>query len=508
MGRVRQAKKNVFFGYVSNFIILITGFIQRTVFIYVLGETLLSVNGLYTDVLTMLSVAELGIGTAMNFALYKPVASGDKEKIKSFMKLYRKAYLFIGLIIAVAGIALSPFLKYIVKNPGIITVKELTIYYFIFLFNTVSSYFVSYKYSLANAEQKNYIQTNIQTVTKIITVMVQVVILLVMRNFLAFLITQAVIELIQKIFVSAYFNKLYPYLTEKEVKPLEKEEKDMVWTKVRALVLHRVGDMARLQTDSIIISSVIDTNLVGRVGNYNYIITYAANFINVVFTSLISGLGNLVATESVKKQHDIFKVYRFFGCWMFGFATVGCWYMLDPFVGNIWLSSKWQVSMVVIGLILTDFYFKGERSILQNYKVASGIFEQDKWLPIVQGVVNLIISIVLAYKIGLAGVYIGTVISGLIGNIVKPIVIYKVSFDMSAREYFLDSAKYLGVILGIMAVLYPINYYMLAEFSILKFVLMVLIVTAVFNLTFLLVFGRTAEFRYVSDMVKRKIKKK
>lgn len=507
MGRVQQAKKNVFFGYVGNLIILVMGFIQRTVFIYVLGETLLSVNGLYTDILTMLSVAELGIGTAMNFALYKPVATGDKEKIKSFMRLYKKAYLFIGLAIAVAGIALSPFLKYLVKDPGIVTLRELTIYYFIFLFNTVSSYFVTYKYSLANAEQKNYIQTNIQTITKIVTVIVQVIVLLAFKNFLLFLISQAVVELLQKIFVSCYFNKLYPYLRDKEVAPLEPEERSIVWTKVRALVLHRVGDMARLQTDSIIISSVIDTNLVGRVGNYNYILTYAANFINVIFTSLISGLGNLVATESTAKQHDIFKVYRFFGCWMFGFATVGCWFLLDPFIGGIWLNSEWQVSFLVIGLILTDFYFKGERSILQNYKVASGIFEQDKWLPIVQGLVNLVISIVLAYRIGLAGVYIGTVISGLIGNIVKPIVIYRASFNLGAKEYFIDSSKYLAVILGIMGVLYPIKRFLLGEFTILGFILLIIAVTVIYNGAFLLFFGRTAEYRYVSDMIKRRIKR-
>ena len=221
MGRVRQAGKNIFFGYISNFIILCMGFLQRTVFIGVLGETLLGVNGLYTDILSMLSLAELGIGSAMNYSLYKPVANGDQEQIKSYMGLYRKAYLAIAGVITVIGLALSPFLPYLIKDSGGIAVRELTIYYLIFLFNTVSTYFVAYKYSLSNAQQRNYIQTNIATVTKIVTVFVQIIVLLLTKNFLLYLLMQAAVELLQKIFVSIYFNRFYPYLRDRHVQKLE-----------------------------------------------------------------------------------------------------------------------------------------------------------------------------------------------------------------------------------------------------------------------------------------------
>lgn len=318
MGRVKQAEKNIFFGYVSNFIILILGFWQRDIFISVLGKTLLGVNTLYADILSMLSLAELGIGTALNFSLYKPVANNDLEKIKSYMKLYRKAYLAIAGVISVIGLAITPFLPYLigVEERGSVSVRDLTIYYLIFLFNTVSTYFVAYKYSLVNAQQKNYIQTNITTITKIITVVVQIVILLTTKNFLFYLLTQAVIELLQKIAVSIYFDHLYPYLRDKNVRKLTKEETDIVVTKSKALMFHKIGDVARLQTDSIIITYFIDVGSVGFVGNYNYIITYGANFINLIFNSVISGFGNLVATESKEKQYYIFRVYRFLpvGC--------------------------------------------------------------------------------------------------------------------------------------------------------------------------------------------------
>ena len=296
MGRVQKAAKNIFFGYISNFMILILGFWQRDVFIRVLGETLLGVNTLYADILSVLSLAELGVGTALNYSLYKPVAGRDYEKIKSYMRLYKKAYLTIAGVIAVIGLAVTPFLPLLIKpeSRSGIAVRELVIYYLIFLFNTVSTYFVAYKYSLVNAEQKDYIQTNITTITKIVTVCIQIVVLHVTKSFLLYLLTHAVIELLQKIIVSVYLNRLYPYLKERNVEKLTKAETDVVVTKSKALMFHKIGDVARLQTDSIIITYFIDVASVGFVGNYNYVITYGANFINLIFNSVISDRKSVV----------------------------------------------------------------------------------------------------------------------------------------------------------------------------------------------------------------------
>ncbi|MBQ7425553.1 MAG: polysaccharide biosynthesis protein, partial [Lachnospiraceae bacterium] len=254
MSRVKSATRNIAFGYVGQVATALMSFVLRTVFIMHLNEQLLGVNSLYTNILSILNMAELGIGTALNFSLYGPVARNEKEKIKSYMQLYKKAYYYIALVVAILGLALSPFLKYLTKNPGNITTRDLTLYYFIFLFNTVSSYFVAYKYSLVNAEQKNYIQTNINTITKIITVLIQIVMIVVFENFYLFLLSDAAVQLIQKIFVSRFLDRMYPYLREKNVEKLSKAESDAVWKKTKALVFHKIGDVARLQTDALIIS--------------------------------------------------------------------------------------------------------------------------------------------------------------------------------------------------------------------------------------------------------------
>lgn len=508
MGRVKQAGKNIFFGYISNFTILIMGLLQRTVFIMVLDRTLLGVNSLYTDILSMLSLAELGIGSALNYSLYKPVARGDQEKIKSYMRLYKKAYLAIAGVIAVIGLALAPFLPHLLKDSGGIAVKDLTVYYLIFLFNTVSTYFVAYKYSLANAQQRNYIQTNIATITKIVTVFAQILILLLTRNFLLYLLTQAGVELLQKIFVSVYFNRLYPYLRERDVKKLEPEEKDIVVTKTKALMFHKIGDVARLSTDSIIITYFMNVVWVGIVGNYTLIITYAANFISVIFNSVISGFGNLVATESREKQYAMFKVYRFFACWLYGFAAVGFWLLLTPLVTGLWLDETWKLGQTVLTLILIDLYFKGGRVVLVNFKIAAGVFEQDKYLSLIQGVVNLVLSIAGIRYIGLPGVYVGTVVSGVMANLIQPVIVYRDCFGRSAWTYFKDALKYIAVIVGVVLVMIPVKGLLMRRVDPFTFAGMVVVVTVAYNLAFFFFFRKTEEFGYLWTLLRQRIRKK
>lgn len=506
MGRVKSAARNIAFGYAGNITTQLLGFVLRTIFIEHLGDTLNGVNDLYTGILSVLSMAELGVGTALNFSLYGPVARKDFEKIKSYMLLYKKAYRIIGLAIGVIGLAISPFLPYLVKQPEGVGVRDLTLYYFIFLFNTVSSYFVAYKYSLVNAEQNNYIQTNIITITKMVTVSLQIVIIIFTGNFYLYLLTAAFVELMQKIFVSRYLNRRYPYLSDKDVKSLSKEETGEIVNKTKALVFHKVGDVARLQTDSMIISAFINVTLVGYVGNYNMILTSVANFVNIIFNSVLSGFGNLIATESREKQYRIFKVYRFFACWIYGFSTVGFFLLLTPFI-VIWQGKEKVLAGSVVACILIDYYFKGDRIVLSNFKTAAGVFEQDKYLALIQGVVNLFISIVLVQKIGLVGIYIGTIVSGLIANFTKPFIIYKVCFDKKAGAYFMDSFKYLIVLAVILSILTALKGVIMQTVTIGSFAVMLVMCCVVFNALFLLVFGRTEEFGYIWGILREKCKK-
>ena len=506
MGRVQSAAKNIAFGQIGNLITQILGFILRTVFIAHLGDTLNGINALYTSILSVLSMAELGIGTALNYSLYKPVANKDYEKIKSYMLLYKQAYRVIGIVIAVIGLIISPFLPYLVKQPEGVSVRDLTLYYFIFLFNTVSSYFVAYKYSLVNAEQKNYIQTNVITITKMITISLQILVILTTGNFYFYLLTAAAVELIQKLFVSYYLNKRYPYLKDKNVTKLSKEETGEIVSKTKALVFHKVGDVARLQTDSMIISGFINVTLSGFVDNYNMVMNSVANVVNIMFNSVLSSFGNLIATESKEKQYRIFKVYLFAACWIYGFAAIGFSMLLTPLI-SLWLGEEKTLAFVVVICILIDFYFKGERIVLSNFKTAAGVFEQDKYLALIQGAVNLVISIVLVQEIGLVGVYIGTIISGLIANMTKPVIIYRVILKKDVKEYFTDSLKYIVVLVVVFGLLSAVKKMVMPQVTILTFAVMFVIICVFFNLVFFALFGRSEEFRYLWGLVSKKLKR-
>lgn len=505
MSRVKSATRNIAFGYVGQIATALMSFVLRTVFIMHLNEDLLGINSTYGNILSLLNMAELGIGTALNFSLYGPVARGEKEKIKSYMQLYRKAYFIIACVVAAVGLLLTPFLQYFkLRSPENTTVRELTVYYLIFLFNTVSSYFVAYKYSLINAEQKNYIQTNIITITKVIVVFLQIIVVIVTRNFLLYLLTDAVVQLIQKVFVSKFLDKMYPYLKEKDVQKLSKEESDEVWKKTRALVFHKVGDVARLQTDALIISTFVEVAMAGVVDNYNMVISTVSNFVNIIFNSVISSFGNLIATESRQKQFSMFKVYRFFASWIYGFSCVGFMVLLTPLI-RLWLGDHWILTSAAVYCILIDYYFKGDRIVLSNYKTAAGVFEPDKYLALIQGAVNLVISIVLVQTpLGITGIYIGTIVSGLIANFTKPVIIYKECFDMKAGSYFADTLKYLASLVFVLVVSQLISVKVLANLNILTFILMAVIITVLFNGVYFILYGRSEEFKYLTGKVKDK----
>lgn len=442
----------------------------------------------------------------MNYSLYKPVADSDREKIKSLMYLYKQAYRWIAFVVAGIGIALIPFLRYIIKEPGSISSNELIIYYLIFLFNTVSTYFISYKFSLVNAEQKNYIQTNIQTITASIITIVQIATLIIFKSFLLYLLIAAILELIQKVITNNYLNKKYPYLVGKDVEHLSREEIAPIKRNIKALVLHKIGDISALQTDNILISTFINVSTVGIISNYILIISSVSRFIDIMFNSIISGFGNLIATEGISKQYFLFKVYRFAGFWFYGFASIAFIILINPFV-ELWIGQEMLISKLVIYLIIFDYYSKGHRIVVNNFKVAAGVFEEDKYLALIRGIVNLIISIIMVKRIGIAGIYIGTVISGLIPSLIRPMIIYSKIFKLSVKGYFKDSVIYLAILLIPLTILEFIKRSVFEQTTGMNFIVMTILVALIPNLIFTIVFYKRSEFKYLINIIHGKIRR-
>jgi len=498
MSRIKQTLKNVAFGIVGNLVTLALSFFLRTVFIYMLGTTYLGVNSLFTSVLSILSFSELGICVAMNYSLYKPVADNDRHKIKLLMSFYKKAYRVVALIITLMGLGIYPFLGVLTRTD--LGDHNISIYYFIFLFNTVSTYFVSYKFSLVNVEQKSYIYTNINTIASAMITVAQIIVLCVYKNFLAYLLTNSLLGLLQKIYINHYLNRLYPYLKEESNEKLPKEDLGLIKKNVGALVWHKIGEMSVYQTDNIIISAFVNITTVGIISNYNLIMSSVTRMINIVLDAAIPSFGNLMTAASVEKKYELFKVYRFIAFWLYGFSALAFYFLLTPFV-TLWIGIDNTISEVVVFLIVLNYYMVGHRVCINNIKIAGGIFSEDKYVSLMQAVVNLVVSILFVKLIGLPGVYIGTITQGTLSTIIRPIIVYKKAFNISSIEYFKDSIRYVVPLIISAAILFYVKKQILTVLNFGNFFILVSFVAVIPN-TIILIFNyKRKEFKYLVKII-------
>lgn len=503
--RTHFTVKNAIFGYIGSALSLVLGFVSRYLFVRNLDIAYLGVSGLFANVLGVLSFAELGFGTAINFGLYKPVAQKDSKKIKSLMQLYKKVYLSISIIVLTIGICVTPFLEMIINDPGNVgSLRDIRIYYLIFLLNTVLSYVVSYKYSLANAEQRTYIQTNIETITTLLTTVIQICSIIIFHSYMVYLVSGLVVNLLVKICTNYYLNKRYPILIEKGKEKIDEEEMSRIKKNVKGLIFHRFGEVSVYQTDNIIISAFISLEIVGKISNYTMIIDGISKFTNATFNSFIASLGNLIATEDEKKQYRIFCEYKFIGFWIYGFCSIMLYIFLSPFLEWVF-GGNFLIDEFSVTLICLDFYLRGQRICINNIKTAGGVFYQDRYVAFLQAILNLVLSIVFANWIGLAGVYLGTVLQGAVANIIKPYYVYRDMFHMKVNAYYKLSTSYFLMYILTALICRAVKGYLLVQSTLLSLMIIGVLCIILINVFFLLFGFRREEFRSVIRKVKYKL---
>jgi len=454
--RTQKAARNFMFSTIGNIIGYIAAFIIQTLFIHYLGLEYNGVKGLFSNILGTLSLAELGISSAVTFSLFEPLAKDDIKKIQAIINFYRKAYRVVALVVLSIGLCLVPFLRFMVHDTD--GISHLTLIYLLYLADSVLSYLIIYKSTLLEADQKSYLFTNIYTVGNLVSLIVQAFIIVVYKNFILFLIAQIIIGLLSKIAVNIYTGRMYPYLKSGYKEELDLEERKTITTKIKALLIHKVGDVAINQTDNIIMSSMINLTAVGLCGNFTMIIRIISTMVTSFFVSAAPGLGNIVATESPEVKHDVFKKYDFLGFVFYGWTTIFLYFLLIPFV-TVWIGSDKLIDGLTLLLLCVNYYFTGQRISLANMKTASGIFEQGAWLSIIESVINIFVSVIGVKLIGLPGIFLGTLISSMIQNFCQPYILYKYLFKKSCKEYFERySARIVVMTLSIL-VIKVINHY-------------------------------------------------
>ncbi len=506
MSRIKNVKMNLIYGYIGHIAIALIAFASRTIFINILGVTYLGVNGLFANILGLLSFAELGIGPAMTFALYKPVAEGNIEEIKSLMHLYKKAYRWVAIVITAVGLAILPFLDIIIKNPG--EIGDISIYYIIFLFNTISSYFVTYKYTLVNAYQKKYIITNITTIFNLVQGLFNIALLLLFRSFMIYLLSTAAMQLFNNIFINIYVNKKYPYLKEKGINKLSDEQLGPIKKNIFALIWHRLARVSILQTDSIIISAFVGVAMVGLVSNYNLLIVTVKKFFSVTIGAVMGSLGNLIATESKEKQYETYKTYGFVMFWLYGFCAVAFFILADSFI-TLWIGKDLTIPSITWIIIVLDFYLQGNITALWEVKSASGIFRQDRWIVVLMAIINLVISIAMVQIIGITGVFVGTLVTSIVSYILRPRIVYNHAFNKGVKDFYINCLKQFIPVVTAAGMCLLFRTYVAADITWFNLFINAAVVLIVTNLLFYMSFRKSNEFIHVKMMIlKNRVTKK
>jgi O-antigen/teichoic acid export membrane protein len=495
--RIQNSLKNMSFGLFGQIVISLISFIVRTIFIKILGIEYLGLNGLFTSILVMLSVANLGFDSAIIYSLYKPLAVKDNTKIKALMNLYKYAYRIVGIVVLVLGLLLIPFLPLIIGKE--IEIENIYIIYLIFLLNSVTSYFVIYKKSIIIADQKKYIISKIHTIATIILYLVQILQLLLMGNYLLYLITQIIFNFGENLYIANKVNNLYPFLKEKTNTKLSDEEKKSFFENLYALMLYKISGVVISGTDNIIISIFVGIHFVGLYSNYLLILGTITMMLSFIFSSLTASVGNLIVSEDVGKKYLIYRVIHFSNFWMYGICSVSLWALINPFI-SLWIGEQFLLNKFEVLAIIINFYTGGMQSASSIYRETTGLFKKGKYRPLFAAVINIGVSIVLAMHIGLAGVLFGTIISRLCTYFwYDPYLIFKYIFNKGIKIYFAKYAIYATLVIVCSVITEYIVRNIYFE-NILMFILSCLICLLISNILFLLFFRKSEELNYLVEV--------
>jgi len=437
--RTRYAFVNIAAGLGNQLVITALSFLSRTVFIHSLGVEYLGVNALFTSVLAMISLTEAGIGASITYQLYKPVAADDRPRILGLMRLYRRAYAAIALVVLALGLLMLPLLPYVVRDTG---VEHLELVYVLFVLNTALPYFFIHRHSFLNVNQKNYIVTLSFTCATVLATVLKILVLLRTGDYIPYLLVDFGITLAATIGVAIAAGRMYPYLRSKDAAPIDPGTKRELVTNVKAILLQNVGSYFIFGAESLVISSFVSVVAVGLYSNYKMLIEISRNFIYQVSNNLYHSVGNLVAQESRERIYAVFRGMQLMNFWLYSCAAIMLYAVIEPFI-RAWIGDAYVMEAAVPALLLLLFFERGMRNAVATVKTTAGIFREDRYAPLLQAAVTLGGAVALAGPLGISGVFLGSLIGALaIPFWLTPYWVYRKVFKLPLRRYFAVYARY------------------------------------------------------------------
>lgn len=496
--RTKNSIKNTIVSFISYFLTIVIGLISQKFFIETLGNEYLGINGLFSNIISMLGIAELGVGSAIIYHLYKPIAENDIKKIKALMNFYKNCYNIIAIIIFILGLMITPILKFFIEN---ITVDiNLNLVYILFIIEIVCSYLLSYKRSIINAYQKNYLVNFIHIAYLILLNTLEIIILLITKNYYLYLIIKIAMRILENIGITLLANKLYPYLKNNNELLDPKTKKD-IFKKVKALFFHKIGGFVVLGTDNIIISKFIGIIEVGLYSNYNMIIDAIEKLFGQILKVITPSVGNMLVSATGEKNFEVFKKIRFLNFWIATFSSISLLIVMDSFI-NIWIGKEYLLSSSVLIILVLNYHIKSMRSSYMIFKDAAGIYYEDRYIPLLESLLNIVFSLFFLKLFGLAGVFIGTIISSLaLYGISYPKYVYKKIFSRTYKDYIKETLGYFALFLVIAFLTFNIAKLIVIKNPFLSLIINCLISLSIPNIIMLIIFWKNNNLKYYKGLL-------
>lgn len=503
MGRSQKALKNVSTGLINKAAIMLLSFATKTVFIRLLGAEYNGVSSLYTNILSVLALAELGLGNVLMFYLYSALEKGDTEKITALTQEFKKIYNIIIVCVTLVGIVIVPFLGVLVKSN--LPHKELIIYYLLYLLNSVASYFVVYRTMVIRADQKEYLLNNCSTITTIIMYVLQLAYLYVRRDFLGYLVIQVLCTIGNNFVQNQIALRKYPYLKNTPSHSVEVVDKKSILGNVKATFLFKISDTILDQTDNIIISVMFGTVVVGYYANYYMIMAYLAQIASIIVSGLIASFGSLYATGEKERSYKMIKCIMFFFA-TFGTYCVACYMSVVQDFIPIWVGSEYVMGFDLVIAVMAVFYLRMVTNTVWICRSTMGIFKEVQYINLAAAILNIVLSVILGYVLGVAGVIVATAVSRFFTSFWYEGKVVFNKLGKSAKEYYLiqlRSALVAAVIIGS-----SVSVNKLIQVGGIRGIVLKVIVCTMITLMMEVLFNRkTLEFKMLSERVLRMIKK-
>lgn len=494
--------KNIKFSILNYIAVNLLKFIVRMVFIKTLAIEYLGINGLFTNVLAMLSLAELGIGPAIVYSLYKPLAYGDKEAVKSIMSLFKKVYIAVGGIILILGLMLFPFLDNFIKNGQ--TVPQIEYFYLVFLLNTVVSYLWTYKRSLLIADQKQYVVNIYQAVVQVLVALLQIIFLLIFADYWCFIILMLLGTVLENFSIAHKADEEYTYLKEKSV-ALDLDIKHQIVKNTKAMIFHKIGGMVVFSSSNLVLSKFAGLAAVGLYSNYYMVIAALNTFAAKFFESITASIGNLMVLEESSKKIKVFKITEFITALQAAICFCGLCVLFNPFI-ELWVGKEYLFSKIIVAAMAFSFYLTYMRKTVCMFKDATGLYWNDRYKPLAESIINLAASIYLTVHYGVIGVVLGGIISTLLTCFwVEPYVLFNNGIDIKLKDYFINYLKF-AVVTLLAAVTSNFVYSSLfAKVTLFNFIAGIFICVCVTLILWFIVFFKREEMQYLLSFAKSKL---